>query len=152
MLTRGTSKTSKADFAMEVESMGGRFHAKNDREQTHLDLTVMKGDMARAVALLGDAVSNATLDGAEFELCKETINAEHDAKDKDFRALTLENCHYNSYRDNMMGQPIMGDRDQLNGLRVEDLQNYRAANYFGDNMVIVATGNVDHEAFVDQVN
>lgn len=31
------------------------------------------------------------------------------------------------------------------------LNNYRAANYFGDNIVVVGTGAVNHEQFVDQV-
>ena len=52
----------------------------------------------------------------------------------------------------MVGQPSRGDPDQLQNLNSEMLDNYRAANYFGDNIVVVATGGVDHDAFVDQVN
>lgn len=48
----------------------------------------------------------------------------------------------------MMGQPIKGDADQLSNLTTDDLQAYKAANYFGDNLVIVGTGNVNHEEFV----
>jgi len=50
-----------------------------------------------------------------------------------------------------MGQPIRGDPDSLVELTVEDLVNFRAANYFGDNIVVVGTGNIDHDAFVQQV-
>jgi len=70
MLVRGTSSRSKQDFATDVEQMGGKFNAETGREQCHLSLTVMRDDMARAVEMLGDAVSNASLDPAELELQK----------------------------------------------------------------------------------
>ena len=53
----------------------------------------------------------------------------------------------------MMGQPTRGDPDQLQDLSADVLNEYRAANYFGDNIIIVGTGGVgDHDSFVDQVN
>lgn len=49
----------------------------------------------------------------------------------------------------MMGQPTRGDPDTLQNLTTDVLSQYRAANYFGDNMVIVGTGGVgDHDSFV----
>lgn len=70
MLLRGTSSTSKAALADEIESMGGRVESDVDREHTNLNFTCFKADVGRAVALLGDAVSNATLDHAELEIAK----------------------------------------------------------------------------------
>jgi processing peptidase subunit beta len=52
----------------------------------------------------------------------------------------------------MLGQPIKGDADNLGNLTVDDLRNYHAANYFGDNLVVVGTGNINHDEFVSQVN
>lgn len=66
--------------------------------------------------------------------------------------MLLENAHFNSYRDHMLGQPIKGDPDKLQSLSVDDLLNFRAANYFGDNVVVVGTGGIDHDSFVDAVN
>ena len=70
MLTRGSKQHSKADFAHEVENMGARFNGATKREQTHSSMTVFKGDVDRAVSLLGDAYSNASLAPAEVELAK----------------------------------------------------------------------------------
>jgi len=52
----------------------------------------------------------------------------------------------------MLGQPIKGDVDQIVNLNMEDIHNFRAANHFGDNLVIVGTGDLVHEQFVDLVN
>lgn len=112
----------------------------------------MKGDLSRAVSMLGDCVSNATLDSAELELAKQEQARKNDSGYKDFYRTTIEACHYNAFRDHMMGQPITGDADQLQNINADMLQAYKAANYTGENIVIVGTGSIDHDAFVDQVN
>ena len=152
MLSRGTASRSKADFATEVEQMGGVFAGDSGREQSSVSLTVHKADLGKAVELLGDAVSNASLDSAELELLKQELAAEHDVNFKNYIDMTLENCHFNSYRDHMLGQPKKGDPDKLQTLSVDDLAAFRGANYFGDNLIIVGTGCVDHDAFVSAVD
>ena len=152
LLTRGTPSRSKAEFAEEIENMGAHFDAESAREQTRFGLQVFKGDVSRAVSILGDAFTNASLDPAEIELTKQEVAAEHETSSTDYEKTTLENVHFNSYRDHMLGQPIKGEADQLNSIDADTLAGYRAANYFGDNIVIVGTGGVDHDSFVDQVN
>ena len=151
MLLRGTGSSSRSDIANEIQSMGARINADTDREITSLNLTCFKGDVSRGVALLGDAVCNATLDSAELEVAKQEQASANEAFNKDLEGTTLEAVHYNSFRDHMMGQPIRGDPDQLQNLTADTLQAYRAANYTGENIVVVGTGGVEHDALVDMV-
>lgn len=51
----------------------------------------------------------------------------------------------------MMGQPVKGDRDNLSSIQVEDLRNFHQSNYFGDNIVIVGAGHIDHAQFCQEV-
>jgi len=51
----------------------------------------------------------------------------------------------------MMGQPVHGDPDNLQNINADMLNAYKAANYTGENIVIVGTGSVDHDNFVKQV-
>jgi predicted Zn-dependent peptidase len=60
--------------------------------------------------------------------------------------------HFNVYREHMMGQPKKGDRDLLHSLSVDSVRDFHTANYFGDNIVVVGTGNISHEEFVSQVD
>ena len=73
MLLRGSQNVSKGQLAEEVESMGARIHSDSDREITHLNVTCFKGDVSRAVNMLGDAVSNAAFDAAELEIAKQEM-------------------------------------------------------------------------------
>jgi processing peptidase subunit beta len=56
----------------------------------------------------------------------------------------MENVYYNIFREHMMGQPILGDIDNIRQINRDMVVNFRTANYFGENIVIVGTGAVDH--------
>jgi len=49
----------------------------------------------------------------------------------------------------MMGQPIKGDADNVQNLTADVLNAYRSANYTGENIVVVGTGGVEHDSFVE---
>ena len=49
----------------------------------------------------------------------------------------------------MMGQPILGNNDNLQNINAGLVKNNHAAKYTCDKIVIVDTGAVDHDAFVD---
>ena len=83
MLLRGTGNNSRSDIAGEIQSMGARVSTNTDREITNLNMTCFKGDVSRAVALLGDAVCSATLDSAELEVAKQEQASANESFNKD---------------------------------------------------------------------
>ena len=85
LLTKMLSKGSE-----EIEGMGGSMETQVDREQTSITMKIMKGDVGRAVSLLGDAVNNTSLDSAELELTKQMVAAEHETNHTDYEGTTLQ--------------------------------------------------------------
>lgn len=83
-----------------------------------------------------------------MELVKEEVSQEHEENDHRYFETTIENAHFNVYREHMMGQPTKGDRDNTQNLRADHLREFHSTNYFGDNMVVVGAGNINHEEFV----
>ena len=63
----------------------------------------------------------------------------------------MENVYYNVFREHMMGQPILGDIDNIRQITREMIVDYHKRNYFGDNIVIVGSGAIAHEQLVDLV-
>jgi predicted Zn-dependent peptidase len=100
---------------------------------------------------LGDMICNSSLNSAEFELVKDEVSAEHEDNHHRYQETTIENAHFNSYREHMLGQPIKGDRDLTQTIQVEHLKDFHTANYYGDNITVVATGDVNHDQIVDAV-
>mmetsp|Transcript_15260 Transcript_15260/g.14815 ORF Transcript_15260/g.14815 Transcript_15260/m.14815 type:complete len:192 (-) Transcript_15260:409-984(-) len=64
----------------------------------------------------------------------------------------IENVHFNSFREHMLGQPKKGDRDLTHSIDSDNIRSFHSTNFFGDNMVVVGAGNIDHDQFVNQVN
>jgi processing peptidase subunit beta len=151
MFLSGTSSRSKSDLCEDIESMGARYNAETGREISNFSMRVMPGDVGRAVDLLGDMICNSQFNGSELELAKESVSQEHEANHRRYKETTMENVHFNVYREHMMGQPTKGDRDNVQNLTVDHLRDFHTTNFFGDNMVIVAVGNVNHDEFVERV-
>ena len=152
MLFRGTTSRSKTDFQDAIENSGAILTTQTGREQSFYQLQVLRGDVTKAVKLLGDAVSNSVLNENELELVKEEVSLEHEDNYHRYFETTIENAHFNVYRDHMMGQPVKGDRDILQTLRADHLREFHTTNFYGDNIVVVGAGNINHEEFVNQVN
>lgn len=151
MLLRGTNSRTRSEIAQSIENIGARYHGKTDRETSSLQLQVFKSDVGKAVKLLGDLVSSSTFTGAEFEATKLEVADEHEQNHERYFETTIENSHFNVYREHMLGQPVKGDRDVLQSLTVDNVRNFHASHYVGDNIVVVGAGNINHEEFVNQV-
>lgn len=152
MLFRGTTSQSKTDISNNLEAIGAIQKNETGREISSYTLQVFKGDVNKAVKILGDAISNSVLNENELEIVKEEVSQEHEDNSHAYFETTIDNSHFNVYRDHMMGQPVKGDRDVTSSLRADHLRDFHTTNFFGDNIVVVGAGNINHEEFVQQVN
>jgi predicted Zn-dependent peptidase len=152
MFMRGTPSRSKSEISETLEQMGAVYSSKTGREQSNLTLRVFKNDVNKAVQILGDLVSNSTLNKGELELVKEEVSQEHEDNHNRYEETLIENVHFNVYREHMLGQPTKGDRDLTQSLSVDHLRDFHTTNYFGDNLVVAGVGNINHEEFVSQVS
>ena len=63
----------------------------------------------------------------------------------------MENVYFNIFREHMMGQPILGDIDNIREITRDMIVDFHSRNYFGENMVIVGAGAIGHNQLVDLV-
>ena len=77
-LLRGTSNKTKGEIAYDIENLGARYSADTGREITKHALQVFKHDVGKAVKILGDLLTNSTIDANELELLKEEVSHEHE--------------------------------------------------------------------------
>ena len=69
--------------------------------------------VSSAVEVMGDMLCNSTYDSYHVELEKDTIWQELEAVNQDPKETLMENVYYNIFREHMMGQPILGDIDNI---------------------------------------
>jgi processing peptidase subunit beta len=151
LLLRGTENRTGTELHSEIENLGAEYEARTRREITSHTVKVFKNDVGRAVELLADMVTTPLLNENAFEAEREIVSQIHENNHKEYERTTLQAAHYNCYREHMLGQPSRGDRDALPGLNIDQVRQFHADNYYGDNIVIVASGNVNHQDVVDMV-
>jgi processing peptidase subunit beta len=122
MMTKGTTSRSKADIVDEMEHLGARFDSHTDREFQRLNMHCFRDDVPKAINLLGDMVVNSSINEGEFELTKQDVIAEHENMYKSLFETSIENAHFNSYRDHYLGQPKKGNRDNIAQLNTHQIK------------------------------
>jgi len=148
---KGTKNRTRYRLETEVENMGAQLNAYTSREHTLFHTVSFKNDVSRCVEILGDMVCNSLYDKSALEAEKDTIWAELQETNKDFMETLMENVYYNIYREHMMGQPILGDIDNIYQIDRDMVTGFYHENYYGENMVIVGTGDIPHDQLVDLV-
>lgn len=151
LLLRGTENRTGSELLADIENMGAEYEARTKREFTSHTMKVFKNDVSKAVELLADMITTPLLNDNAFEAEREIVSQIHENNHKEYQRTLLQAAHYNCYREHMIGQPSRGDRDNLSSLTVEMVRQYHGDNYYGDNIVIVASGNVNHQDVVDLV-
>lgn len=151
LMLRGTENRTGSRLVEEIENMGAHYDAKTRREVSSHTLKVFKNDVSKAVEILGDIVSNPLLNETAFEAEREVVSQIHENNHTEYERTLLQASHYNAFREHMIGQPSRGDRDNLASLSVDQVRQFHSDNYFGDNILVVASGNVNHQDVVDLV-
>ena len=151
LLFKGTKNRTKSKFEQEIENNGCTLDAYTSREHTLFHMTCFKNDVKRCVSILGDMMQNPLLNKAQVDEEKDTIKTELEESNKDTQETIMEGVHFNCFRDHMIGQPILGDIDNIYNVTQDMIREYHANNYVGKNLVVVGTGGVNHKEFVEMV-
>ena len=149
--TNNTKNRTKARFESEIEQNGSTLDAYTSREHTLYHMTCFNREVKNAVSILGDIIQNPLLNKHQVDEEKDTIKTELEESNKDSQETILEGVHFNCFRDHMIGQPILGDIDNIYNVTQDMIREYHANNYIGKNIVVVGTGGVNHKEFVDMV-
>ena len=149
LMFKGTSNRTRVQLETEVENLGSQLNAFTSREFTVFHVNAFNKDVPKAVEVLGDMINNSRFDKQAIEVEREVITSELEETNKDFFETLMENVYFNIYREHMMGQPILGDLDNIKSITQDQILDYYERNYYGKNLVLVATGNVKHDEIVD---
>jgi processing peptidase subunit beta len=149
MIDRGSHSLSAHEVNAQIEEIGAKGYHTHEREYTTHGISSLKKDIPKTLALLGDIVCNTAFSPEEFQIVKSETESIHENNHTQFKKTLMENVHFNIYRDHMMGQPVRGDRDNLKNVTLDDVKEFHRTHYHGENVMVIATGDVDHQQVVD---
>lgn len=151
MLFKGTKKRSAHDIAREIDAVGGIINAFTAKEYTCLYARVIKKDMDLAIDVLADMYKNPLLGDEEIEREKQVVIQEIKmVEDSPEECLSdIFNSHY--FKDHPLGMTILGRQENIEGFQRPSLFEHYHRFYSVDNLIITASGKVEHDAFVKRI-
>ncbi len=151
MLFKGTARRSAFDIASDIDSVGGVMNAFTGKELTAFYVKVPDYHLPLAMDLLADIFNHSLFNRDEIDKEKSVILQEismvEDTPDEYIHDIFEK--HF--WEGHPLGMPVLGTRDSVDGFDRGEVLKFFEGRYRGDNLVIAAVGNLEHEKLVDLV-
>ncbi|MEL6435578.1 MAG: pitrilysin family protein [Pseudomonadota bacterium] len=151
MAFKGTYERSARDIAEAIENVGGDINAATSVETTSYFVRVLKDDTPLAIDILADILQNSRIDEDELAREKHVVLQELGAANDTPDDLVFDRFTETAFHSQPLGRPILGTRDTINAFTPTMIRDYISREYCGNRIVICATGAVDHDAIVRQI-
>lgn len=145
MVFKGTPRRTARQIALELEALGGSLDAYTAREHTAYQARVLDEHLEIAADVIGDLVFTPALRASDLELERKVVLEEIAMVDDTPDDLVFELHNEVLWGPHPYGYPILGTRDTVAALRTADLQALHARAYHPRQLVVAASGNVQHE-------
>jgi len=151
MVFKGTKQRTALEIADPLEALGGSLDAYTSREHTSYQARVLDEHLPIALDVLSDLVLAPTLDDADLALEREVVLEEIAQVEDTPDDLVFEKHSERLWAGHPYGRSILGTKESVAGMEGDTLRALHARRYVGQNLVVAAAGNVEHEEFVARV-
>ncbi len=148
MAFKGTSSRTARDIAVQIENVGGDVNAATSVETTSFYARVLKDDVPLAVDILADILTDSLFDETELAREQHVILQEIGAAQDSPEDVVFDQFQSTAFANQALGRPIMGTPETVKSFGANSLRQYLGDHYHGSNMVLAASGAVDHDAIV----
>lgn len=145
LLFKGTPTHSVRDIAELFDGLGGEVNAATGRDYTVFYTRVLDDHVERAFPVLADMLQHPgfyELDQEREVVLEEIAMYEDDPQDKVHDMIGAA-----VFPDQPLGRPVIGTADVISSVDHAGLAGYFRSHYTAPNMVVAASGNIDHDAF-----
>lgn len=148
MVFKGTPRRDAREIAEQIEAVGGHINAYTSRESTAYYVKILREDVALAVDVLADILQHSLIDAEELRRERTVILQEiaqvHDTPDD----MIFDNYQATAFPGQPLGRPVLGDPAVVRNLSRDAVLGYFGEHYRAGAILLVAAGNVSHEALV----
>lgn len=149
MAFKGTTSRNALEIASAIEDVGGDLNAATSVEHTGYFARVLKEDVPLAADILADILQNSMFEQHELDREQQVIVQEIGAARDNPDDHVFDLFQQAAYPDQPIGRTILGTVESVKSFSPETIRGYMERNYVGDQMVVCAAGNVDHDGLVD---
>jgi predicted Zn-dependent peptidase len=149
MVFKGTRRRSAKEIALSLECLGGSLDAYTSREHTVYQARVLDEHLEIAADVIGDLVFEPVIRPSDLALERNVVLEEIGMVEDTPDDLVFELHNEAMWGDHPLGYSILGTRESVSGLGVEDLKHLHARAYRPSQLVVAAAGSVNHDHLVD---
>ena len=151
MIFKGTKRRTSYQIAKEFDAIGGHSNAFTSMENTCYHAKVMDTHLTTMVDILSDIFLNSVFDPKEFEKERPVIFQEIgmiEDNPEDYIHVLSGNAFWG---ENPLGRSIIGNRENITRFNAKTLKKFFQRFYQSERIVISASGNLSHDAFVNLI-
>ena len=151
MVFKGTKSRTAQRIAREVDAIGGNLDAFTGKETICFNIKVLDEHVPSALDVLSDLVLNPVFASDDISRERGVILEEIKMDEDNPDYLVHEIFTQNFWKGHPLGKPILGTKETVRRFEQDTLFGYYGQRFIGGNMIFSAAGNIDHDAFVEQV-
>jgi predicted Zn-dependent peptidase len=148
MMFKGTARRDALAISQDFESIGAEQNAFTSKEYTCYYSRFIDEKAPEIMDILGDMVTASVFSqdaiDSEREVVIEEIARSEDTPDDYIFELFTQGV----FPSHQLGRPVIGTREIVGSFMHDDCIGYRDKHYHAGNCVVVASGNIEHAAFV----
>jgi predicted Zn-dependent peptidase len=148
MVFKGTARRSAKQIALELEALGGSLDAFTSREHTVYQARVLDEHLDIAADVIGDFVFGPSLRTSDLDMERKVVLEEIAMVDDTPDDLVFELHNEALWGAHPYGYSILGTRDTVSSLGTADLRALHERAYHPSQLVVAASGNVEHDALL----
>jgi predicted Zn-dependent peptidase len=149
LVFKGTEHRSAHQIASSLESLGGSLDAYTAREHTCFQARVLDEHLPQAVDVIHDLVFCPLLRSADLALERRVVLEEIGMVDDTPDDLVFELHNETLWGTHPYGYSILGTRESVTAMPVESVRELHARAYHPPQIVVAASGNVEHGDLLD---
>jgi len=149
MFFKGTAKRDALTIAQDFESLGAEQNAFTSKEYTCYYSRVVDDKLEPVFEIIADMLTGSLFAQSEIDSEREVVIEEIARSEDNPQDYIFELFSEAALPGHSLGRQIAGSRESVGSFVHDDCLNYLQAHYHADNCIVVACGNVDHQALLD---
>ena len=151
LLFKGTKHRSAFELAVSLESLGGHLNGFTERESICFYSTILSQHLEKAVEILSDLVQAPLFEEDSFHKEKQVVLEEISNLEDAPEDFIHDRWFSLMYPDHPLGMQILGTEETLASISLNDVHTFYRSHFTPQNIIIAASGAVDHEKLVAYV-
>ncbi|MBI5837695.1 MAG: insulinase family protein [Candidatus Eisenbacteria bacterium] len=143
LLKRGTATRTAAQVAGDVDFLGARLETGADRDQSTVDMEVLKRNLDQGLALFGEVVTRPAFAPPEFDRARSEVVGRL-AQLKDQPGEMADRLFFAElFGSHPYAHPLEGTEASVKGLTADDVRLFHRRHYLPNNAILAVVGDIE---------